>query len=85
MTLLVRAGDEPEGVVPSLFAIIGNIDRRMPVASVHTLDVDVEAGISSERMLGYLSNRVGPRPHTALYFDKGRAILCCRSTKGEAG
>ncbi|MCY4121153.1 MAG: ABC transporter permease [Acidobacteria bacterium] len=55
MTLLVRAGDEPEGVVPSLLAIIGNIDRRMPVASVHALDVDVEAGISSERMLGYLS------------------------------
>jgi len=55
MTLLVRAGDEPEGVVPSLLAIIGNIDRRMPVTSVHTLDVDVEAGISSERMLGYLS------------------------------
>ena len=55
MTLLVRAGDDPERVVPSLLAMIGSIDRRMPVASVHTLDVDVEAGISSERMLGYLS------------------------------
>jgi len=55
MTLLVRAGDDPERVVPSLLAMIGSIDRRMLVASVHTLDVDVEAGISSERMLGYLS------------------------------
>ena len=55
MTLLVRAGDDPERVVPSLLAMIGSIDRRMPVASAHTLDVDVEAGISSERMLGYLS------------------------------
>ena len=55
MTLLVRAVDDPERVVPSLLAMIGSIDRRMPVASVHTLDVDVEAGISSERMLGYLS------------------------------
>ena len=27
----------------------------MPIASVRTLDADVEAGISSERMLGYLS------------------------------
>ena len=27
----------------------------MPVTSVHKLDIDVEAGISSERMLGYLS------------------------------
>ena len=55
MTLLARAGDDPESVVPSLLAMIGSIDRRMPVASVHTLDADVEAGISSERMLGYLS------------------------------
>ncbi len=55
MTLLVRAVDDPERVVRSLLAMIGSIDRRMPVASVHTLAVDVEAGISSERMLGYLS------------------------------
>ena len=55
MTLLVRAGDDPESIVPSLLAMIGSIDRRMPVASVRTLDADVEAGISSERMLGYLS------------------------------
>ena len=27
----------------------------MPVISVHTLDVDVEAGMSRERILGYLS------------------------------
>ena len=55
MTLLARAGDDPERVVPALLAMISGIDRRMPVVSVHTLDVDVEAGISSERMLGYLS------------------------------
>lgn len=55
MTLLARAGDDPERVVPSLLAMVGSIDRRMPVAAVHTLDVDVVSGISSERMLGYLS------------------------------
>ena len=55
MTLLVRAGDEPARIVPALLVLAGSIDRRMPVSSVHTLDVDVEAGISSERMLGYLS------------------------------
>ena len=55
MTLLVRAGDDPARIVPALLALAGSIDRRMPVTSVHTLDVDVEAGISSERMLGYLS------------------------------
>jgi len=55
MTLLARAAGAPPRVVPALLALAGSIDRRMPVTSVHTLDVDVEAGISSERMLGYLS------------------------------
>ena len=55
MTLLVRAGGDPARIVPALLALASGIDRRMPVTSVHTLDVDVEAGISSERMLGYLS------------------------------
>ena len=55
MTLLVRAGDDPARIVPALLALAGSIDPRMPVTSVHTLDVDVEAGLSSERMLGYLS------------------------------
>ena len=55
MTLLARAGGDPARVVPALLALAGSIDPRMPVTSVHTLEVDVEAGISSERMLGYLS------------------------------
>ncbi len=55
MTLLARAGGDPARVVPALLALAGSIDPRMPVTSVHTLDIDVEAGISSERMLGYLS------------------------------
>ena len=55
MTLLARAGGAPDRAVPSLLAMVGSIDRRMPVISVHTLDIDVETGISSERMLGYLS------------------------------
>ena len=55
MTLLVRAGADPDAIVRALLALVGSIDRRLPVASVHTLDVDVETGISSERMLGYLS------------------------------
>ena len=55
MTLLVRADGDPARVVPALLALAGSIDPRMPVTAVHTLDVDVEAGISSERMLGYLS------------------------------
>jgi ABC-type antimicrobial peptide transport system permease subunit len=55
LTLLVRAGAKPTTLIPSLLGIVGNIDRRMPVYSVHTLDVQMDAGLSSERILGYLS------------------------------
>ncbi len=55
MTLLARAGDDAARIVPVLLALAGSIDPRMPVTSVRTLDEDVEAGFSSERMLGYLA------------------------------
>ena len=55
LNVLVRASAEPSNIVPSLLAIVASIDRRMPVYSVHTLDVQIEAGLSSERILGHLS------------------------------
>jgi ABC-type antimicrobial peptide transport system permease subunit len=55
LTLLVRTGGDPQRIIPSLLAIVQGIDSRMPVYSVHTLDMDVEAGLSTERILGYLS------------------------------
>ncbi len=55
LTLLVRTAKDPKGIIPSLRAIVRSIDRGMPVYSVHTLDTEVEAGLSSERILGYLS------------------------------
>lgn len=55
LTLLVRAANDPRHLVPSLLGIVGSIDRRMPVFSVHTLDMNVEAGLSPERILAYLS------------------------------
>jgi predicted permease len=55
LTLLVRARANPAAVIPSLLALVAAVDRHMPVYAVHTLDVQVEAGLSSERMLGYLS------------------------------
>jgi predicted permease len=51
----VRVGNDPRRIISSLLGIVQNIDRRLPVYSVHTLDVDVEAGLSTERILGYLS------------------------------
>jgi predicted permease len=59
LTLLVRtaarAGDDKQRIIPSLLGIVHDIDPRMPVYSVHTLDMDVEAGLTTERILGYLS------------------------------
>ncbi len=54
-TLLVRADDDPRRTVPALLEIVQSIDRRIPVSQVHTLDQEVDAGLSSERILGYLS------------------------------
>ncbi len=55
LTLLARTEQDPKALIPSLLAIVRSIDRRMPVYSVHTLDIDVQAGLSTERILGYLS------------------------------
>lgn len=56
LVLLARTADDPRRVIPSLLGIVKSIDPRLPVFSVHTLDVDVEMGLSSERMLGFLSS-----------------------------
>ena len=55
LTLLVRAEIDPQQIIPSLTGIVRTTDSRMPVFSVHTLDREVAAGLSSERILGYLS------------------------------
>jgi predicted permease len=55
LTLLVRTAGNPQRVIPSLLGIVQSVDPRMPVFSVHTLDMDVEAGLTTERILGYLS------------------------------
>lgn len=55
LMLLARAEIDPQQIIPSLTGVVRTIDRRMPVFSVHTLDREVAAGLSSERILGYLS------------------------------
>jgi predicted permease len=55
LALLVRTSNEPESTIPSLLAIVRSIDPHTPVFSVHTLATDVDAGTSTERILGYLS------------------------------
>jgi predicted permease len=55
LTLLVRVNQNPARVLSLLPSVVRGIDARTPVYSVHTLDVDVDAGMTSERILGYLS------------------------------
>ncbi len=55
LTLLARTGNRPSEVIPSLLAIVRAIDKHLPVASVHTLDRQIKAGLSSEEILSYLS------------------------------
>lgn len=55
LTLLVRDEDNSQHIVPSLLGILKSIDPRMPISSVHMLDVEMEAGLSTERILGFLS------------------------------
>jgi len=56
LTMLVLSRHEPPGIIPSLLAIVRGIDPRMPVYSIRTLDADVKAGLSTEKILGYLSS-----------------------------
>ena len=55
LTLLARTADDPQRVIPALLGTVQAIDRHLPVYSAHTLEVDVQAGMSTERILGYLS------------------------------
>ncbi len=55
LTVLVRTQYQPAAIIPSLLAIVKSIDRHMPILSAQTLATEVEAGLSTERILGYLS------------------------------
>jgi ABC-type antimicrobial peptide transport system permease subunit len=55
LTLLARTANDPRRVIPALFGIVQRIDRRLPVYRVQTMNVDIEAVYSRERMLGFLS------------------------------
>jgi predicted permease len=59
LSLLVRSRGEPSTLIPSLLAITKSIDPRTPVYSVRTLDSDLDAELSTERILGYLSTLFG--------------------------
>jgi predicted permease len=56
LVVLVRTVGDPQRVIPALLGVVRRIDWRMPVYSVHTLDVQVAGSLSSEKILGLLSS-----------------------------
>jgi predicted permease len=56
LSLLARVRGKPEQIIPSLLTIVRGIDPRLPVFSVNTINADINAGLSTELMLAFLSN-----------------------------
>jgi predicted permease len=56
LSLVARVQGKPEQIMPSLLAIVHGIDPRLPVSSIGTIDAGIDAGLSTERMLAFLSN-----------------------------
>jgi predicted permease len=56
LSLVARVQGKPEQFMPSLLAIVHGIDPRLPVSSIGTIDAGIDAGLSTERMLAFLSN-----------------------------
>ena len=55
LTLLLRTQVNPAKLTPSLYALVRNIDKKAVISSIRTLDSQIDAGLSSERILSYLS------------------------------
>lgn len=54
-TLLVRSQGAANQAIPEIDRVIRTTDRRLPVYNVRTLQAQIEQGISSERILSFLS------------------------------
>ncbi len=54
--LLLRTQVDPSKLTPTLYALVRNVDKKTVVASIRTLDSQIDAGLSSERILSYLSS-----------------------------
>ncbi len=55
LQLLVRVRDNPKQAISGLLYLVRQIDPRMPVFSVHTLDAQIDASLSAEHVLHFLS------------------------------
>ena len=55
LTLLLRTQVDPSKLARSLLALVRNVDQKTAVSSIRTLHAQIDAGLSSERILSYLS------------------------------
>lgn len=53
--LLVRVRGDPKQLIPQIQSVIRSVDNRLPIYNVRTLQQQIDQGISSERILGLLS------------------------------
>ena len=56
LTCLLRTQIDPLKLTPSLLTLVRSVDKTTAVASIRTLDSQIDAGLSSERILSYLSS-----------------------------
>ncbi len=66
-TLLIRTTADPRATIPSIERAIHGIDSRLPIYGVRTLQAQIDQGISSERVLSFLST----------LFSALATLLCC--------
>jgi predicted permease len=55
LKLIVRTNVPPQQIIASLRALVSSIDPKMPVYAIQTLETQLQSGMSTERMLSYLS------------------------------
>lgn len=55
LTFLLRTQIDLPELTPSLYALVRNVDKKAALSSIRTLDSQIDAGLSSERILSYLS------------------------------
>ncbi|MBV9405269.1 MAG: ABC transporter permease, partial [Acidobacteriaceae bacterium] len=66
-TLLVQAAGDSRGAIASIEHTIRAIDPKLPIYNVRTLQAQIDQGVSSERMLSFLST----------LFSFLATLLCC--------
>jgi predicted permease len=55
LKLIVRTNVPPQQIIASLRALVSSIDPKMPIYAIQTLETQLQSGMSTERMLSYLS------------------------------